>query len=210
MAADGRDRRFRVIYKLLRGHARHDAICRDHIENVQPLDGGRRQCRVASVFFIPASGYHRMRRCVRDRLVQPKILPARHFVAALCRQRSTRVHIQNMLEWPVNSPAETVTVRAVEINPLDGVGRHRNDPPASGMDYLLRDDECEWVASYFGCTARRDALRPKPARHNYVLPGSQARRWNKQLHGILSLFWGNVQGKLLIPSSSLGPGKHVV
>src|SRR5271170_1230813 len=142
MAADGRDRRFRVIYKLLRGHARHDAICRDHIENVQPLDGGRRQCRVASVFFIPASGYHRMRRCVRDRLVQPKILPARHFVAALCRQGSARVYIQNMLKWPVNASAKAVTMRVIEIYLLSGV--HRNRPPASGWNYLLRDYECEW------------------------------------------------------------------
>ncbi len=70
--------------------------------------------------------------------------------------------------------AEAVTVCVVDIRLLDGVGRHRNCPPASGLDYLLRNYECEWVASYFGRTAGRAVLRPKSADNQHVLPGSQA------------------------------------
>ena len=99
----------------MRGEARDDSVRRHHIENIQSFDGGRNQRRVTIVLGLPASGNVRVRRVERNYFAESEIFSARRAMPAACRQGHCCLNFDYLLNWPVDSTAECVTVGVIMV-----------------------------------------------------------------------------------------------
>src|SRR5208282_4028644 len=100
---------------MVRGKACNDAVGRYDIENVQALDRGRNEGGVSPVRIISAPGNVRIRGSKRDEFPKSEVIYARTSMASNGRKRAPRLHIDELLDGPVESSAQAMPMRVIVI-----------------------------------------------------------------------------------------------